>query len=193
MKETTRQKLIDATYEEVYSNGYQGAALSDILKNAGVHKGSMYHFFANKKEMTLEAIKQKMEERFENFYKNIAAQESDILPKFYILIRDTNRRDFKRGCPIANLVQEMSNIDEDFNQTMSNIYAAFRLHVKAIFDKAVALGEMRETDTAKLALFTTSALEGAILAAKASGNQQDYVDAVECLFGYIESFKSEKK
>ena len=193
MKETTRQKLIDATYQEVYTNGYQGAALADILKNAGVHKGSMYHFFANKKEMTLEAIKQKMQERFENLYRNIADQDTEILQKLYTLIRDTNRRDFKRGCPIANLVQEMSNIDEDFNVTMKEIYTEFRASVKAIFDKAVAIGEMRENDTARLALFTTSTLEGAILAVKASGNKQDYIDAVECLFGYIDTFRTRLK
>ena len=193
MKETTRQKLIDATYQEVYTKGYQGAALADILKNAGVHKGSMYHFFANKKDMALEAITQKMQERFENSYRNIANQDREILQKLYTLIRDTNRRDFKRGCPIANLVQEMSNIDEDFNVTMKEIYTEFRSSVKAIFDKAVAIGEMRENDTARLALFTTSALEGAILAVKASGNKQDYIDAVECLFGYIETFRIEKK
>lgn len=50
-------------------------------------------------------------------------------------------------------------------------------------------GEMKKNDTPKLALFATSALEGAILATKASGNEQDYVDAVECLIEYIESFR----
>lgn len=192
MKDTTRQKLIDATYEEVYSNGYQGAALADILSKAGVHKGSMYHFFTNKKEMAIQAVNEKMQERFDNLYRSVARQEGPILPKLYALIRDKSRRDFKRGCPIANLVQEMSNIDEDFNATMKEIYAQFRLSVKAIFDSAVQNGEMKACDTAKLALFATSTLEGAILAAKASGDEADYTDAVECLIGYIESFRSEQ-
>jgi TetR/AcrR family transcriptional repressor of nem operon len=43
--ETTRDKLINATFDEVFSHGYQGASLCDILAKAGVHKGSMYHFF----------------------------------------------------------------------------------------------------------------------------------------------------
>lgn len=189
MEQNTRQKLIDATYEEIYSHGYQGSALADILANAGVHKGSMYHFFPNKKEMALCAINEKMGERFDNVYRGIAHQEAPYLPRLYALIRDTSRRDFKRGCPIANLVQEMSNIDEDFNRTMKEMYAQFRLSIKAIFDQAIESGELKECDTAKLALFTTSALEGAILAAKASGEPQDYIDAVECLIGYIESFR----
>lgn len=189
MEQNTRQKLIDATYEEVYSHGYQGSALADILANAGVHKGSMYHFFANKKEMALAAIEEKISERFGTRYRAIADGEGLYLEKFFAGLRDLNARDFRRGCPIANLVQEMSNIDEDFNIAMKEIYAKFRQSVKIIFDKAVAAGELRSCDTAKLALFTTSALEGAILAVKASGDAQDYLDCVECLISYIESYK----
>jgi TetR/AcrR family transcriptional repressor of nem operon len=189
MKETTRQKLIDATYEEVYSNGYQGAALADILAKAGVHKGSMYHFFANKKEMALAAIQEKIAERFGTRYRTITEGDGKYLETFFRGLRDLTQRDFKRGCPIANIVQEMSNIDEDFNNLMKAIYAAFRLGIKTIYDRAITAGELRACDTDKLALFTTAALEGAILAAKASGEPQDYLDSVEMLIGYIESYK----
>jgi len=189
MKENTRQKLIDATYEEVYSHGYQGAALADILANAGVHKGSMYHYFANKKEMALAAIEEKISNRFFERYGKIIALENGYLEEFFKGLRDISQRDFRRGCPIANIVQEMSNIDEDFNTSMKSIYAQFRLNIKMIFDRAIEAGELKVCDTAKLALFTTAALEGAILAVKASGDPKDYLDCVECLIGYIESYK----
>jgi TetR/AcrR family transcriptional regulator, transcriptional repressor for nem operon len=189
MKETTRQKLIDATFDEIYSNGYQGAALADILACAGVHKGSMYHFFANKKEMALAAIEEKIAERFGTRYLAIAEGDGEYLETFFRGLRDLTQRDFKRGCPVANIVQEMSNIDEDFNSLMKSIYFAFRQGIKTIYDRAVEAKELRPCDTAKLALFTTAALEGAILAAKASGEPQDYLDCVESLIGYIEGYK----
>lgn len=189
MKENTRQRLIDATYEEVYSHGYQGAALADILANAGVHKGSMYHFFPNKKEMALSAIKEKMGERFATRYQAIKESDGRYLEQFFAMLRDGNIRDFKRGCPLANLVQEMSNIDEDFDRTLKVIYAQFRKILKSIYDAAIRAGEMRECDTGKLALFSVSLLEGALLSAKASGKPQDYFDSVEMLIGYIESLR----
>jgi TetR/AcrR family transcriptional regulator, transcriptional repressor for nem operon len=189
MKENTREKLINATYEEVYSHGYQGAALADILANAGVHKGSMYHFFANKKEMALAAIKEKIAERFATRYRAITESEGAYLEQFYAMLRDGNIRDFKRGCPLANLVQEMSNIDEDFDRTLKVIYAQFRKILKSIYDSAIRAGEMKECDTRQLALFSVALLEGALLSAKASGNSQDYFDSVEMLISYIESYK----
>lgn len=189
MKENTRQKLIDATYEEVYSKGYQGASLSDILKKAGVHKGSMYHYFKNKKEMTLTAINEKMDARFFERYGMILNLESNFLETLFVGLKDTSKRDFKRGCPIANLVQEMSNIDEDFNQTMSNIYSKFRKFYKQILDKAIKINEIKECDTAKVAQYMTSTLQGAILTAKASGKEKDYLDTIEMLEEYLNSLK----
>ena len=188
MKETTRKKLIDATYEEIYSHGYQGAALVDILAKAGVHKGSMYHYFGSKKEMALTAINEKISERFFERYGRILELKSGYLEEFMKGVKDTTGRDFNRGCPIANLVQEMSNLDEDFNKSMKFIYSEFRRFIKEILDKAIEAKEMNHCDTTKMALFITATLEGAILAAKASADVQDYVDTIEILEEYLRQF-----
>jgi TetR/AcrR family transcriptional regulator, transcriptional repressor for nem operon len=189
MKETTRQKLIDATFEEVYSHGYQGAALADILKNAGVHKGSMYHYFGSKKEMALVAIQERISARNLAKYSKILEQNSGFLDALISSVKDISQRDFKRGCPIANIVQEMSNLDEDFNSLMHSIYEEFRKYIRDILEKAIEAKEIQTCDTTKMALYITSTLEGAILSAKASGDAQDYVDTVEILTKHLSTFK----
>jgi len=83
----------------------------------------------------------------------------------------------------------MSNLDEDFNRAMKSIYEDFRGYIKQILDKAVKTKELKECDTKKLALYIASTLEGAILSAKASGNEQDYIDSIECLEEYINTKK----
>ncbi len=188
MKENTRQKLIDATFEEVFSHGYQGAALADILKNAGVHKGSMYHYFGSKKEMALVAIQEKVSARNLAKYSKILEQKSGYLDSLISSVKDISVRDFKRGCPIANIVQEMSNLDEDFNTVMKSIYEEFRKYIRDILEKAIEAKEMKRCDTKKIALYITSTLEGAILSAKASGNAQDYVDTVEILEEHLRQY-----
>nr|WP_226805633.1 TetR/AcrR family transcriptional regulator [Aliarcobacter butzleri] len=57
MEKNTRNDLINCTFDEIYTKGYQGASLTNILKNAKVHKGSMYHFFENKKDMAMISIR----------------------------------------------------------------------------------------------------------------------------------------
>ena len=189
MENNTRKNLIDSAFSEIYSNGYQGASLTTILKNAKVHKGSMYHFFENKKDMALVCIKEKIYERFVQRYSLILALESGYLEAFINGLKDTSQRDFNKGCPIANIVQEMSNIDEDFKVLMEEIYQSFRKNIKDILDISIQKNEMKECDTRKLALYIASTLEGAILSAKATQNIQDYVDVIDILSSYIMSFK----
>ena len=183
----TRQKLIDITYDEIYEKGYQAASLSEILSKAQVHKGSMYYFFKNKKEMAMSALKEKMKDRFTKRYATILQYESNILDELFKVLNDISLRDFKKGCPLANIVQEMSNLDEDFDAMSKGFYEDFRGIIKDILDKAILLKELKSCDTQKLALYITVVVEGAILATKATGNEKDYLDSIECLQEYIRS------
>jgi AcrR family transcriptional regulator len=49
--EVTRQRLLQAAFEEIYRRGYQGASLDTILDQAGVTKGALYHHFPDKAEL----------------------------------------------------------------------------------------------------------------------------------------------
>jgi TetR/AcrR family transcriptional regulator, transcriptional repressor for nem operon len=185
----TRERLIDATYEEIYSKGYQGAALTDILHTAGVHKGSMYHFFASKKELAITAITERMAQRFAKRYGSIAGGTGNYVETLINVLRDTSLRDFNRGCPLANLVQEMSNLDEEFDQALKAIYVGYKSAIRDILDQAVAAGELQSCDTARLATFVTIVTEGAILAAKASGNAADYLTGIDELARSLLSYQ----
>ena len=183
----TRQKLIDITYDEIYEKGYQAASLSEILSKAQVHKGSMYYFFENKKEMAMSALKEKMKDRFTKRYATILQYESNILNELFKVLNDISLKDFKKGCPLANIVQEMSNLDVDFDAMSKGFYEDLKKCFKDILDKAVLLKELKSCDTQKLALYITVVVEGAILATKATGNEKDYLDSIECLQEYIRS------
>lgn len=189
----TRDRLIDAAYEELYSKGYQGAALTDILQAAGVHKGSLYHFFSSKKELAIAAITERMAQRFAERYGSIAKKGGEYISTLVGVLRDTSLRDFKRGCPLANLVQEMSNLDEDFDQALKTIYIEYKASIQAILDQAVAAGEMLPCNTLSLATFITIVTEGAILAAKASGNPADYLAGVDELARHLSSYASKRE
>lgn len=186
----TRERLIDAAFDEIHERGYQGAALADILAKAGVHKGSMYHFFANKKELALTALKEKISAYFVFRYGAVVGAEAPYLPHFFAVLLDASTRDFSKGCPLANMVQEMSNIDADFDAMLKGLYGDFRTTIKTILDKAVESGELMECDTARLALFVTVVIEGGILSAKASGDAQDFIAPIEELIKHIDSYRA---
>ena len=46
--ETTRQHILDTSFELVLHKGFVGVGLQEILKACDVPKGSFYHYFASK-------------------------------------------------------------------------------------------------------------------------------------------------
>ena len=49
--EATRGKLLDATFDEVYHNGFQAASLNNIVAAAGITKGALFHHFESKQSL----------------------------------------------------------------------------------------------------------------------------------------------
>ncbi len=178
MKSDTRQRLIDITFEEIFTNGYQGASLSIILGKAGINKGSMYHFFKNKKEMALATVEEKLSDL-------VPDVEVPYLTNLFGSLREMGEMDLSRGCPFANLVQEMSNIDDDFHHKLSKIYRKYKAKFRATFDAAIEAKEMDPVDTEKLASVALMVFEGGMLGAKIAKDSGEYLLAIDALEGLV--------
>jgi TetR/AcrR family transcriptional repressor of nem operon len=54
----TRTRLLDAARDVIRAQGYAATTVDDVCQAAGVSKGSFFHHFATKEEMTVAAIGQ---------------------------------------------------------------------------------------------------------------------------------------
>lgn len=187
--QSTKERLIEATFEEVYSKGYNAASLSDILKAADVKKGAMYHHFSSKKEMVLAMIEQKVQQRIYNYWKDLETQKDNIIEFIVSILKDTSNRDFKRGCPLGNLLQETLIDDEDFSQSLKNIIQQWQELFESSLQKAIDNHEIRNTNIQELALFIIATLEGAVLLSKNSCSSYEYDKCIQHLEHYLNSFK----
>ena len=52
-KKTSREKILQSAVELFMEEGYEAASVNDICKNAGVSKGSFYHYFETKQALFL--------------------------------------------------------------------------------------------------------------------------------------------
>jgi len=181
----TRSLLLEITFEEVYTNGYQGASVLKILKKAGLNKGSMYHFFENKKEMVLAAIRERTKEVFGTKYEDVLNQHSLYLEHFQTMLLVSYPIICERGCPLANLIQEMSNIDADFELLLKERYERLRETIEKILVKAIEHHELECTSSYHLSLFILSVVEGAILSTKALKDKAIYDNTIKSLFSVL--------
>lgn len=183
----TRALLLDMTFEEVYTHGYQGASVLKILQKTGLHKGSMYHYFATKKEMVLASIQEKTKEIFGTKYEDVLKHHSLILEHYEAMLLSSYSIIRERGCPLANLIQEMSNVDADFEIALRERYEKLRENIEKIIIKAVELGEFHCTSSYEVSLFILNVIEGTILSAKAFKNRAIYDTTITSLFRVLKS------
>jgi len=185
-----RTRLIEATFKEIYTNGYHGTSLANILASANTKKGSMYHYFSSKKEMVLVMIEEKLETRIQKRWEELSQTNSNIIDFLISILNDTQNVDIQRGCPLGNLLQEALNDDKDFAKILTQILDNWKNMFLAILQKADKNGELKENiEIEKCATFIIAALEGAYLIAKKSKDLKDYEDSMDQLSFYLDSIK----
>src|ERR1051326_872494 len=129
--EATRQKILMAAFAEFYRHGYQGGSLNHIVEVARTTKGALFHHFAGKQELGYavldEVIGPILQQRWLGPLINSRDPIADMKKVFRQYIReDIESGHFVQGCPLNNLAQEMSPLDEGFRKRIDKLYAAWR-------------------------------------------------------------------
>ena len=52
----TQKRILDSASELIHARSYADVGVSAICEHAGVKKGSFYHFFRSKQELTLTVL-----------------------------------------------------------------------------------------------------------------------------------------
>ncbi len=188
--EDIRSKLIDATYKEVFANGYGATSLSNILKASDCTKGSMYHYFKSKKELILAMIEEKIAKKTQEFWQDLESTETNIIEFLIYMFKDTSKRDFAKGCALGNILQESLINDEDFATLVKNIFAQWQELFRKTLEKAKFNNEIKNIDTQNVSLFLIASFEGALLLSKQSQSSKEYDICIEQLIIYLDSLKN---
>lgn len=185
-----RTRLIEATFQEVFSKGYNGASLANILDRANTKKGSMYHYFSSKKEMVLSMIEEKIDKRIKQRWQELENTQNNILELLISMIRDTNSWNLTKGCPLGNLLQESLNEDEDFANTLTQILNKWKQLFSQALKKAIANKEIKPTiNTENISTFIIACIQGSLLISKKNQDKIDFYICIDELTFYINSLK----
>lgn len=167
----TRAELIRSGLEQLTESGFASSGIDQILKKVKVPKGSFYHYFASK-----EAFGQAVIENYAIFF----AKKLDVclLDESYSpLTRISNfvegakmgmiRHQFKRGCLVGNLGQEVDLLPESFRKQLIDIFHSWQFRIANCLKAAQEQGEISNTaDCGLLAECFWIGWEGAVSRAK---------------------------
>lgn len=166
-----RQRLIDVGTAIFTQRGFAGTGLDDIVQAAGVPKGSFYYYFASKDAYAHEVIHNYAAYFARKLDRSLGDPTATPLQRLRAFTRDATagvlRHEFRRGCLVGNLGQEMAGLEEGFRVLLLGVLDAWRDRFCACIDEARAAGEIATPlASAELARFFWSAWEGAVLCAK---------------------------
>ncbi|SEG08163.1 transcriptional regulator, TetR family [Actinacidiphila yanglinensis] len=118
----TRRAILDSGRRVITAKGYSAVGLNEILKEAGVPKGSFYHFFTSRDAFGEALLQRYFDEYFATMdritadrNKNAAQQLMQYWQNFY----DTQAVDDCQGrCLVVKLGAEIADLSEAMRETM---------------------------------------------------------------------------
>lgn len=192
--EQARERILDAAFTEIRRQGYQAASVAAILAATGLTKGALYHYFPSKKALGLAVVDERVSRALHcSVLDRLELVEGDPAPldKLFALldsVRLWTDDGIRLGCPLNNLMQEMSGVDEDFRRHLTDILLLWQEKLARLLRQAQLQGQVALTvDCTAAALFIVSAWEGSISIAKNLQSCQAFTAAMAQLHAYVHS------
>jgi TetR/AcrR family transcriptional repressor of nem operon len=169
--EVTRERLLQAAFEEFYHWGFQSADLDAVLARAGLTKGALYHHFASKEALGHAVIEEVIAPGTREHWLVPLARAVDPIETLIGIIESISVElpAIAGGCPLNNLSQEMSSLDEGFRQRLAAVFEAWGSGIAAALERGQRRGSVRrDLDPKDTAAFLIATYEGYLSLAKNS-------------------------
>ncbi|MEL0586524.1 MAG: TetR/AcrR family transcriptional regulator [Candidatus Thiodiazotropha sp. (ex. Lucinoma kazani)] len=193
--DSTRQSLLKAAYEEIHRYGFQAASLNAILDRTGVTKGALYHHFSSKLQLGYAVLDEHIAVELESLWFEPMQQPGHPIEVLMTAIKQLGDHyeceEITLGCPLNNLAQEMSAIDDGFRQRVDALYQRWQSSIESLLTRGQQQGSVNTSiDTADTAFFILASLEGCMSMAK---NAQSHDELMRCgkgLMNYLNSLRA---
>jgi AcrR family transcriptional regulator len=192
--DTTRQSLLQAAYEEIHRYGFQATSLNAILERTGVTKGALYHHFSSKLQLGYAVVDEHITVDLEKHWLEPLRQPGHPIDVLIETIRHMSdhyqREEITLGCPLNNLAQEMSAIDDGFRQRIDTLYKRWQISIETLLARGQQEGSVSTTfNPADTAFFILASLEGCMSIAKNAQSQDELIRCANGLTSYLNSLR----
>jgi TetR/AcrR family transcriptional regulator, transcriptional repressor for nem operon len=193
--EKTRRKVLKAAFDEFYRNGFQGSSINRIVDQAGTTKGALFHHFEDKNDLGYAVVEEVVFPEMKQRWLDPLADSVDPIAALKKVMRQFAREEDAKsrliqGCPLNNLAQEMSPLDEGFRRRLEKIYSAWREALAVAFARGIKAGTVRKgISPPRVAALVVAALEGIMGTAKNAQSEELLTQAGQGLFDYLDSLK----
>lgn len=190
---STRDRILFSATELFSEKGFMATSVADILKSASANSGSLYHFFPTKQDV-LTGVLDAYRDGIEPMLLDPAwGGVDDPIERVFALLgvyrRNLVESEFLYGCPIGSLALELHEPDPAVRERLAVNFDGWVRHVAACY--AAAADRLPEgTDPRKLAVFTLTIMEGAVMQARTYRSAESFDACVDLLRDYLDRLQA---
>lgn len=182
-----RESLLAVGQELFINSSFHSVGLNDILRKAGIPKGSFYHYFDSKEDFGLQVVefyaRQNLEQLEEVLADSSLSQFEQLEAFFSNSIAHFDDIEYCQGCLMANLSQELSDVNERLRCKISKLSQALVDRLAQCLDSMDAselhLGHLPADQAAQLLM---NSWQGAIMKMKLEKSREPLDVFMKCFF-----------
>ena len=140
MKRNTKELILEKGSEIVRLKGFHHTGIQEILNSAGIPKGSFYFYFKNKEDFGLQLIDYSSTFFLGNadvFFKDENYSYLHRLRRLFdFFLNYYESTNFKGGCTIGNLAQELGDTNIMFRVKLNEVFEKMKNKIELFLSHA---------------------------------------------------------
>jgi len=187
-----RERLIAAVGELFCESGYHGTTIDAICQRAGVRKGTFYHFFASKEELTIAALEVDRVARRQTLDAIFSPTRAPLARlAAYCEHVHTRQKQLRKehghvpGCRLFTLGAEICMQEARLRERVNTMLGDYVAYFTSAIREAVASGALGPLDPAAKARCIFSLIQGAITQARIADDPDLLKELPAQVFGVL--------
>ena len=193
MRTDARERIVYAAMTLFARKGYGSTSVADILHEAGVHAGSLYHVFPGKQDVlvaVLEAYRAGLQPMLlDPAWEGVAdpiERVFALLERYRALLVES---ECTYGCPIGSIALELHEPDPAVRELLAANFAGWIAAIERCFVEA---GDRLPAgvDRRALAAFALTTMEGGVMLSRTDRTLDGFDDAVRMFRDYLDHLQA---
>jgi TetR/AcrR family transcriptional regulator, transcriptional repressor for nem operon len=145
-REFDHDEVLRIAFDQFWRKGVRGTSLSDIARDAGVQRGSLYNAFGSKESLFLCAYERYSGEYLSAVQKTLGAGtlRQRLTAFFDLTIKNFRSGSPPRGCPTTRGLMEVASVEgEGLDEKARQAFAGLLARITGLVQEALSKGAER--------------------------------------------------
>ena len=188
-KVTAKPKAITAAQQLMTSGGYAATTVDEIIKLAGVSKGSVYHAFKSKEELAITALEDYEKRGWDIVANGPYVKINDPVKRAIAFVKHIEKKApelWAHGCLLGSISLEVAERHPVLHDRIDELFDEFESGIARVFGPALKEAGVSNPGAKELARHMLAVIEGGIITAKSHRKPKYLTEGIRHFRNYLE-------